>query len=116
VKKHIYSDIADYQKTICVVNESKNYTEARLNCQRNGMQLYDIFDSYGSFSETELLSFANETWPARNGNVFYTKGRKDLTCANINNTSGQFKSGFDSCTRLLPSVCQFVDVSRKFRC
>jgi hypothetical protein len=115
-RKNIYSDIADYQKTICVVDESKNYTEARLNCQRNGMQLYDIFDSFGSFSETELLSFASKSWPTEIGRFFFIKGRKDSTCANINNTNGAFVKGFGSCNVLQRSLCQFLQISRETFC
>jgi hypothetical protein len=89
-----------------------NYTAARLNCQRNGMQLYDTNDSFESTPLTELMSFASETWPT-SGNVLYIKGRRDTSCANINNTQKGFQSGFGSCDQLLPSICQFIDASSK---
>jgi hypothetical protein len=77
------------------------------------MQLYDITDSFGSFSETELLSFASKSWPTEIGRFFFIKGRKDSTCANINNTNGAFVKGFGSCNVLQRSLCQFLQISRE---
>jgi hypothetical protein len=75
------------------------------------MQLYDINDLSGTTSATELLAFANESWPT-SGNALYIKGRQDSNCASIKNTFG-LQNEFGFCNRLLPSICQFIDASCK---
>jgi hypothetical protein len=97
------------------VNQKKNYADARLTCNNNGMQLYDIKESSTSDSKTALLSYANKKWPAKSGNVFYMKGRKDSTCATINNSLGDFTDGFGSCNGLMPFICQFIQASREYQ-
>ena len=93
----------------------KNYTSSRLLCLSNEMQLYDTNDSADFLSETELLKFFNKTWTMESENVFYIKGRKDLNCANINNTLGRFVEGFGSCSLLTSCICQFSQFNRKFK-
>jgi Papain family cysteine protease len=108
----IYNGTADYQKTICFVNQNKNYADARLTCKNNGMQLYDINESSTSDSKTALFNYANKKWPANSGFVLHVKGRTYTTCASINNTVGTFGDGFGSCDTATLSVCQFLDISR----
>lgn len=108
-KHDVFNSTFYYLKTLCVITDRRNYTEARIFCQRNGMQLYDIKEHAGSDSMTELVAFMNETWPVQNGNVLYVKGRKDLTCRNVNRTGGDFEEEFDSCDLLMPSICQFIN-------
>lgn len=110
-KKNLYNTTASYQKTICLVNEARNYTDSRLNCQRNGMQLYDLSESL--YSETELLKFANMTLSSNVGRTYFTKGRNNLQCAIVSNAAGSFSEGFGSCSSLSPSFCQFLEASRK---
>jgi hypothetical protein len=111
--KHVYSLTAEYQKTICFVSQAQNYTDARMTCNSNGMQLYNLIDPQGSVSKTSVLNYANKKWQAKSGNVFNIKGRKDTNCANINNTLGDFVDGFGSCTTPKMTFCQFISNARK---
>jgi hypothetical protein len=112
--KHVYSLTSDYQKTICFVSQTQNYTDARMTCNSNGMQLYNLTDAQGSVSTTSLLSYANKKWQPKSGNVFNIKGRKESNCANINNTLGDFVDGFGSCSSPKMTFCQFISNARKF--
>jgi hypothetical protein len=111
--KHVYNLTADYQKTICYVSQAQTYTDARITCNNNGMQLYGIVDAKESVSKTSLLSYANKKWLPKSGNVFNIKGRKDSNCANINNTLGDFVDGFGSCSIPKMTFCQFISNARK---
>lgn len=77
------------------------------------MQLYNINDLPDSIAKNELVSFANKTLSSRSGNMFHIKGRKDSTCANINNTVGGFVDGFGACELRLPCICQLNEVNRR---
>ena len=109
----IYNLTADYQKSICVVSDLKNYTDARSNCRNNGMQLYNINDLPIALSKTEILSFSNKFLIGENGTTYFVKGRQHSNCANINSSSEGFNVGFGSCSLLAPSICQFLQLSRK---
>jgi hypothetical protein len=109
----IYNSTGDYQKTICLITQNLNYTDARLNCNDNGMQLYDIVDVTGSDSKTSLLDYANKKWAQKSGNVLHVKGRRDINCGNIDNTLGSFVDGFGACNRTTWSVCQFISTDSK---
>lgn len=97
-----------YVKSACFVRQARNYTDARLTCYSNGMQLFDINEWTNSVAKAELLKFANSIWPARSGSTFFVKGRKNSECININNVAGNFTQGISSCNQLVWSVCQFV--------
>lgn len=107
----VYNILGDYRKTSCLISDNLNYTDARLNCLKNEMHLFEL-DDY-SESKTTLLAYANKKWTPKSGNVMHTKGRKYLNCANINNTAGDFVDGFGSCSLTTNSFCQFLDVARE---
>lgn len=109
----VYNLTADYQKTICVITDLKNYTDARLNCNNNGMQLYNIYDLPNSVSKTEFFSFSRRLLMGENRTEFFVKGRQNLDCAIIISSSDGYNASFGSCSSLAPSICQFLQVSRK---
>ena len=113
LRSFAYNLTNDYQKTICVISGSRNYTNSRQKCQQSGMELYDTKDFPDS--TTELFKFLNKTFAANSGKVFYIKGRKDSFCANVNNTLGGFSEGFGSCSMNGSRVCQLLEVSRNFK-
>lgn len=96
------------------MDQTLNYTDARLNCNNNGMQLFDIVDLSGSDSKTELLSFANKMWMSGSGKAFHIKGRKDINCKNIDNTLGNFADGFNACNKTTSSFCQFISTDSNY--
>lgn len=112
-KSAVYNSTFHYQKSLCVASGIRNYTESRLNCLKNGMQLYNTNDLPWRIAEKELFKFANELSSAKIGNLLHIKGRSISECANINNTVGNFTKGFGSCSLLLPSICQFLEFPRK---
>ena len=74
------------------------------------MELYDTEDF--PESRAELFKFLNKTFAAKSGRVFYVKGRKISSCANVNNTLGGFAEAFGSCNWTGSRVCQFLETSR----
>jgi hypothetical protein len=59
-------------------------------------------------SRTEILEYANRTWPANTTRAYFVRGRQSSKCAMISNTISGFVEGLTSCSSLLRSACQYI--------
>lgn len=104
----INSTSKQYLKSICFIRISLNYTNARQNCLKNSMQLYELNDFTPEISRSEVFKFFNNRWPP--SYELWVRGRKDSNCTILNNFSGNFTDVMTSCSKIRWSVCQFIQL------
>jgi hypothetical protein len=87
-----------------MVAKGQTYHRAELNCQANGMDLFDV--SSEEF-ETDLFDYAAEIFGEYTGAFLNVKSQKDGECQYISNYYGPFHAYYGYCLEKFYSFCGF---------
>lgn len=106
----VYNSMNIYEKSICLVTQPKNYTNARQNCMKNGMQLYRIVSTD---TKLALLNFVNKKCAMEGVSSIFIKGRRGSDCSVLNKAEDVFFENYGKCAEQSWSICEYINLNGK---
>lgn len=100
-----------YVKSFCIDKYIRNYDDSKEDCYKNGMRLFQ-FDS--DDSKLGLINYANTYWKRFYNVIWHIDGKNETGCTNLNNKDRTFVEGNGDCSLEKKSVCEFINIARKF--